>query len=527
VVRYSVYLLVRHSVPKPFILARSVAAQAAIFTFQYKPYWKKPYLKLPSFTPPCSMQHTRLFTLLGTLDASEWRRFDRWVHSPWVHQHTDSTRFWDLIAERGLETLSAETAFAQLYPGESYRDEQMRTLRKYLLRLLLDFLAQESVEQDHWMKTYQGLRALRSKGAQGVFERQLRQADQRLTQTEAEDAEHYLRRYWVEGLKLEYTAQHAPRLLAESLQDANQALDTHYLAEKLLLLMGAASRQGLTNASPEALPLAEVVLRQVAAQYDAQPPLIQACYQAYRAMVAQGEAQVEAYQALRQLLQSAGHRLARELRINLYLSAINVANARYQRGQEAYLREMLDLYREMLDQGLLQTGGLLSVHNYKNIVTLALRLGEYDWTEQFVEQNRTDLPEQAQAGVYQYNLANLRSHQGRYREALRHLQQVEFIDPFYQIGYKMLQLQIYYECDEIEALLSLATTFRTFVRRQRQLPQRRKQAYLNFARFTRALFMVKLGHQSNLESLAAEIEAAEALIEKGWLKNKLEELMEG
>jgi hypothetical protein len=472
------------------------------------------------------MQHTRLFTLLGTLDASEWRRFDRWVHSPWVHQHQDTIRFWELIDQAGLSALTAETAFAQLYPAEPYRDEQMRTLRKYLLRLLLDFLAQESVEQDHWMKIYQGLRALRSKGAESVFERQLQQADQRLAQTQALDAEHYLRRYWVEGLKLEYAAQHSPRLLWDSLQGANQAVDTYYLGEKLLLLMGAASRQGLTDASPENLPLAEVVIGQVALTYEQQPPLIQACYQAYQAMVQGEDAQLTAYQQLRQLLQEVGHRLARELRINLYLSAINVANARYQRGQEDFLREMLDLYREMLDQGLLQTGGLLSVHNYKNIVTLALRLGEYAWTEQFIEASQIDLPAEAQLGVYHYNLANLRSHQGRYREALRYLQQVEFIDPFYQIGYKMLQLKIYYECNEIEALLSLATTFRTFVRRQRQLSEQRKQAYFNFTRFTRALFMVKLGRQSNLDALAEAIEAAEALIEKGWLKAKLEELRE-
>lgn len=470
------------------------------------------------------MQHTRLFALLGTLDASEWRRFDRWVHSPWVHQHADTIRFWDLISESGLAELTAESAHARLYPGQPYSDVQMRTLRKYLLRLLLDFLAQEFVEQDHWMKTYQGLKALRSKGAERVFERQLRQAGQRLHQVEELDAEHYLRRYWLEGLKLEHASQHSPRLLWDSLQDANQALDTHYLAEKLLMLMGAASRQGITNASPENLPLADVVIRQVEETYDQQPPLIQACYQAYLAMIQGEEAQVVAYEELRRLLQRDGAGLARELRINLYLSAINVANACYQRGREGYLREMLDLYREMLDQGLLQTGGLLSVHNYKNIVTLALRLGEYEWTEQFIEDNRTDLPERAQVGVYQYNLANLRSHQGRYREALRHLQQVEFLDPFYQIGYKMLQLKIYYECEEIEPLLSLATTFRTFVRRQKQLSQRHKQAYLNFSSFTRALFMVKIGRKSTLEALEAEIEGADALIEKGWLKAKVKEL---
>ncbi|RMG62450.1 MAG: hypothetical protein D6722_18480 [Bacteroidetes bacterium] len=469
------------------------------------------------------MQHTRLFSLLETLDTSEWRRFDRWVHSPWVHQHQDTIRFWELIHAQGLEEApTAEAAFSHLYPGEPYSDVQMRTLRKYLLRLLLDFLAQESLEQDHWMKTYQGLKALRSTGAERVFERQLRQADKRLTEIETEDADHYLRRYWLEGLKLEYAAQHSPRLLWDSLQGANLALDTHYLAEKLLLMMGAASRQGLTNASPETLPLADLVLHQVAETYEQQPPLIRACYQAYLAMTQADP--TPAYRRLRDILQASGHRLARELRINLYLSAINVANALYQRGQESYLREMLDLYREMLAQGLLQTGGLLSVHNYKNIVTLALRLGEYSWTEQFIEDNRIDLPEQTQAGVRHYNLANLRSHQGRYREALRHLQQVEFLDPFYQISYKMLQVKIYYECNEIEALLSLATTFRTFVRRQAKLPQRRKQAYLNFVRFARALFMVKLGRQSSLDGLANEIEAAEALIEKGWLKAKLAQL---
>lgn len=469
------------------------------------------------------MQHTRLFVLLGTLDAREWRRFGRWVHSPWVHRHEDTTRFWDLIESHGMDSLSAEDAFALLYPGEPFQDAQIRTLRKYLLRLLMDFLAQESVEQDHWMKTYQGLKALRSKGVEKIYARELRQADQRLSTLEVHDADYYLRRYWLEQLKLEYTAQYSPRLLAESLQDASQALDIHYLAEKLLLLMAAVSRQG-GEATPEVLPLTEELLGQVAQHYPEQPPMIQACYQAYRAMVATGATKSQAYQQLRQLLQTSGHRLGAELRINLYLSAINVANALYQRGEEHYLREMLDLYREMLDLGLLQTGGLLSVHNYKNIVTLALRLGEYQWTEQFIETHRTDLPAQAQAGVYHYNLANLRSHQGRYREALRHLQQVEFLDPFYQIGYKMLQLKIYYECQEIEALLSLATAFRTYVRRKSQLPKERKQTYFNFIRFTRALFMVKLGRQADLDMLAEEIENADTLIEKGWLKAKLSEL---
>lgn len=471
------------------------------------------------------MKHTRLFTLLETLDKSEWRRFDRWVHSPWVHQHKDTTRFWELIVEEGLGDISPQEAFKHLYPGEPYSDTQMRTLRKYLLRLLLDFLSQESLEEDHWMKSYQGLKALRSKGAQAVFVRQLKLAETWLNKAETYDAEHYLRRYRLEGLKLEYTAQHSPRLLAGSLLDANEALDVHYIVEKLFLLMGAASRKG-TNASIENLPMADLVLAQVEQQYDDQPSLIKACYQAYQAMVQRDALQIEAYQKLRQLLKVSGHQLVRYLRINLYLSAINVANALYQRGEESYLREMLDLYQEMLDLGLLQTGGLLSVHNYKNIVTLALRLGEYDWAEEFIEHNRTDLPEQSQDGVYHYNLANLLSHQGRYREALRHLQQMEFIDPFYQIGYKMLQLKIYYECDEIEALLSLSTTFRTFVRRQSKLPKGRKQAYLNFTRFTRSLFMVKLGRKSTLNALANDIESAETLIEKGWLKAKLAELME-
>ena len=78
--------------------------------------------------------------------------------------------------------------------------------------------------------------------------------------------------------------------------------------------------------------------------------------------------------------------------------------------------------------------------------------------------------------------------------------------------------------EEVEPLLSLAQTFRTFMRRQKQLPDSRKQAHINFARFTRALFMIKLGQKHNLPQVAGQIEAAPALIEKGWLLEKVAEL---
>ncbi|GAB4413929.1 MAG: hypothetical protein OHK0039_21390 [Bacteroidia bacterium] len=472
------------------------------------------------------MHNSQLISLLRSLDTAAQRRFDRWVASPWVHQHADTQRLWAYLRPYGPDYtaagLEAETAFAQLYPGQPYDDGQMRTLRKYLLRLLRDFLACETLQSDELLVAYGRVQALLTRDTGLHVSRQLRQADKLLGEAPVQNAEYFMRAYLIENLKLDHAIQHEPRHTLPGIRAVNAALDAFYLTEKLRYLCTERNLRAVIGATEEQILLAEPVLTHVAANYDTLPVIVRAYFEVYTALGDPSEEVLAAYHRLRALL--PGSHLGREDLLNLYSGAINIANQQYRRGDEAFLREMFDLYREMLDRGLLDERGMLAMNNYKNIVTLGLRLKDFDWTEQFIETYRARLSSPDSEGVYHYNLAHLYSYQQRYGEALRHLQQVEFLDPFYQISYKMLQLKIFYECEEVEALLALTQTFRTFVRRQQQLPANRKAAHINFARFVRALFMVRIGQKHNLDAIEAAIHAADALIEKGWLLDKAAEL---
>jgi hypothetical protein len=109
----------------------------------------------------------------------------------------------------------------------------------------------------------------------------------------------------------------------------------------------------------------------------------------------------------------------------------------------------------------------LSQWEYKNIVTLGLRLKENKWVRDFIRKHLHHLAPHERKNALTYNSAMLGYHEKNYRLTLKLLREVEFSDLYYALDSRSLLMKVYYETDDPETLLYHISAFKIFLRRNK------------------------------------------------------------
>jgi hypothetical protein len=193
-------------------------------------------------------------------------------------------------------------------------------------------------------------------------------------------------------------------------------------------------------------------------------------------------------------------------------------------GVTRYLREVFELYKVFLDKSLLQYRGVFDPFHFKNIVTIGLRLGEYDWVEKFITSVAPALADNVRENAITFNLAQLNFYKRDYSKVIFLLSQVEYEDITYNLNSKTLLMASYFELDELDALNSLLDTFRVYLNRNKKIPATRRKHYLNTISIVRKLARIRPGEKKEIEKLHQEIEATQGIVSKNWILEKLDNL---
>lgn len=207
---------------------------------------------------------------------------------------------------------------------------------------------------------------------------------------------------------------------------------------------------------------------------------------------------------------------------NLHLLAVNFCIRRINQSVPAYFREALDLYQSALSADLLLENGQLSQFAYNNIAAIALKVGDTDWAEQFIHQYAPFLEKKHRNAAFHLNLARVEYQRHNLKTALLHLQQADYKDLINNLIAKTLQLKIYYETEEFDALDAHLQSMRTFIRRQRVIGYH-KTNYQNIVHYGRRLLQLNPNDREARLALRQQIEAEPVLTEKVWYLNMLDQ----
>ncbi|MEO0727042.1 MAG: hypothetical protein AAFZ63_21025, partial [Bacteroidota bacterium] len=395
-----------------------------------------------------------------------------------------------------------------------------------LKKLLHGFLAQQRYEERPFAEELYLLEYAYFNNQFDLLTNRAKQLDRRLSNYPFRDSEHYHARFRYINTMAYYQVHHGDRSKTDRLQALNDQLDRYYFLEKLRHSCQLVTNELLINSKFEYTFLEEVLEYYREKKHRFADDLSIHLYYTILMSLREDE-NSEHYQELKRLLKEQVDRLSPREKSDLYSYSNNYCVRQINKGYRDFQKELFELYQEGLSNGLIFTNGLLNEWNYKNITVLGCILGEFEWTEEFLETYKERLPEKPRENSYNYNMAHLNYSKRNYSEALDHLLLVRFSDVKYHLNYNNLLLATYYALGDTEALMSLLDTFRIYVIRNRKMTVDLKKQYTNFLRYAKKLTQIKqlprsFGGNSKEEKFAAlymQIRQAENIVNRYWLEN--------
>ncbi|MCB9048693.1 MAG: hypothetical protein H6556_04600 [Lewinellaceae bacterium] len=473
------------------------------------------------------MYQSRLVKHIRELSVKDRERFMQFTFSPYFNQHEKTQELLTLILDRldgPAKKMEKEAMFKALFKGEPYDEQQLHNVMSYLKRLYHDFLAYEQFGRKRYNQRLYTLQAAYNNHQFDILTNRSKQLQRKLNEDLIHDSEYYYTNYHLNNMLGYYSGHYFDRSETNTFQSMLDNLDKYYIVEKLRNCCHLTANSIMMNTTYNFRMLEELLgyLEGHWEDYKDDPTIV--LYYTVLMSMNDGD-NPEHYERMKRMLEKEMKYLSPDDGRDLYSFSYNYCIRMINAGDSTFLRELFNLYKQGLKQGLLLEKGMISEWDYKNIATLGCRLQEFEWTEDFLHNFRDKLPAHRQENAYNYNLGNLYYNKKMYNDALSALLLVQFTDVKYHLSTTFLLLRTYYALKDTEALLSLIETFRIYVIRNRKITTDQKRGYTNFLRFARRLVLLK-HHASTysrkaldeeLAKLAQKVESTENVINKYWL----------
>lgn len=476
---------------------------------------------MPPVEKQLQIQDTKLMAVLESLLRHELKRLQQFVSSPYFNADDKPIKLLSALTPALLHAEpcpNKAVLYTSLYKGR-YDDVKMRRAISDLLKLTEDFLAYEKYKDAPAHRLSDTLHGINTRGLTRHFEVNYSLAKNLQERTKDKDAAYYYTEFLLEAEMNQYIELKKERTQEKNLGNVLYNLDASYCIHTLRYACAIEHYRNVLHIDQE-VDMIELVLHLSSKDKFAAIPSI-AAYRAIYHMLHEKDGEPH-YQELKTLLHTVELPSATER--DAYIFSINFCVKQINRGKLDYLREVFDLYNVALQKDILFDKKELSPWDYKNLVTLGLRLKEQSWTEKFIKDYRDKLPKQNRSNAYTFNLAKLFFYIRRYDDVLKLLQKVEYDDVFYLLDSKTLLIKTYYEMDEYTALHGLISSFRALLRRKRTISDTHRRNYINLLNFINELSRVDIRDKKALEELKKQFERTTQIADAGWLKEKFEEL---
>ena len=354
------------------------------------------------------MHKSKLLQLLKILPNKEQNRFKDYVFSPYFNKNKKIQSLFTLIQEHAPHyehpSLEKQNAHALLFAPAPYNELQINNVISDLLQLLYGFLAQTNMDRKPLLKKHHCLNELIEREEIQHAERVSRSLAQVLEKNPQRNFQYHYQNKELHEQLVRHHLTTAMRSHDQSLQQHSDSLDLYYFGNKLRVACDMTSRNIVTQGNYECQHL-DYLLQCYEDQQQVyhSEPCITVYYKALQ-MIKQGTE--ESYHDFKNYL---GQHLSlfpnEELRI-LYVYLQNFCIKKSNSGQSQYYRELRELYEIILEKGIIFKNGYLSQWAYKNIVTMGLRLGDFQWTEEIIHRFKDRLlPEEQKKKRYLLQLS--------------------------------------------------------------------------------------------------------------------------
>ena len=484
-----------------------------------------------AYTTECNtataMLNTKLVQILAALSAKEFKSFEQYVNSPFFNRNKQVCELLDAIKpfHPNYENpkFTREHVFSKLFgKTEKYNEAKLRYVLSDLTLLLEGFLSVDEYLRNPNEQKYFLLKSLRERNADKFFTQHLEDAHAMINKAGYTDSEYYFYDYLFNEQSYLFTSVKNNRSIDSSLQELIDNLEIFYLAKNLKYYCEMINRKNILKVEYR-LSIFEQILPYLEKRGFEEIPAIHIYVVILRTLADNDHH--ENYDLLMDLI--AKHRSKfppAEVR-DMYAFAQNYCIKQINSGNADFLRKLFELNKTLLATGLIFESGYLSPHDFKNIVTVSLRIGEFEFAHDFIQNQKDRLDPAIRDNAHAYSMAWYHFFRKEYDKTLKTLLKVEFTDVYYHLDAKSLLLKTYYELGEEDALYSLFDAFKIYLRRNKLISEYQSEVYSNLIAYTRRLVTARHGsNRVNLDDLRKEILESKRVADLNWLLSKIDEV---
>lgn len=469
-----------------------------------------------------SIKLVNLFYQLSKIERNNLLKF---AQSPYHQSRQDVYELFfylNKFTQKDIKALQKETVLNYVYAKQKLEDRKAYDLATLAIKTLEDFLAIEHFQQQKTRKLLTLLETCQERKLYTKSSGILKKINRHLQKKVIQNSDFLFTDYQFKYQQYQqHHLQQQQRNAPVFLQEVTDSLDTAYIAEKLKQACTILAHQAVYKADYHTGLLPFIIeFIEKNKSYLAQPA-IAVYYYCYQAL-SHPEEDIFFTKFKSLILTKTKFFPKHELR-DLYLLAINYGIKGYNNNKKSYLTEVFELYQEALEQEILLQNGELSAFSFKNIVVIALKLGQLDWTATFIQKHQQYLNIAVRETYVHYSTSKLYFSQKAYKKAMLLLQQVEYSDLYLNIDAKVMLLQMYYELGEHETLDSFLNSFKAFLMRKKLIGYH-KDIYMNIIRLTQKLLMVNPFDKKEKQELKITVEQTNPLTEKDWFLEQLKKL---
>lgn len=464
------------------------------------------------------MQKSVLVEIVRSLSKKEIRDIFKWLQSPAHNQREDVVLLFDFITKKvasDSDLVEKKRAWKVIYPSEKFDDARIRQVMYFLLKSIEEYLVFEDHARDPVQYHLALARIYRQRKLDKAYRQAHRMGANHLENQDLRNGYYLMHKFHLEEEEYYYRmgiSQNAP----VNLQETADALEKWFAAEKLRISNSMLAHHTVYQKANYDQGLLEPILRYSDDNELIKEPAVRAYFFAYMAITHPTEEHY--FDQFEELIHNKSEMLFSPMEVlNLYRAALNYCTAKVNQGNLDYCRRALNFYRKGLETGILIENNQITRYTFGNAVAFAIRIGEYDWAEQFVDNFQHLLEEKHRESIVSFNLSRLYFEKGDYGQAQQLLTRFEYDDMLLNIIAKTMLLKIYYEIGELDAFESLLESMRIYLQRKEALDPTRKAAYKNMISLMKKLLNLNPYSKAQTERLHTMIQGTQPLMERDWL----------
>ncbi len=486
------------------------------------------------------MKNSKAVQVIAALTEDELKELSDFARSPYFNTNKNIIRMFDLLRKHYPDfeesKIEKEIIFAKLFPEKPYSEQIMKNLSSQLLQLTLEFLGINKYRSRNiYDKELDILSELNIKRLDNIFESKLKRIEKDLSDSTHMIHPLFYHLHKAETIKSQFLlARDKQKYVSENVLKSGNYLVYYFITE--LSRMAIDLNANITSFNiKHSTNLVFEVLEKFDFGYIIKF-LIDNKYQYsdmlnvyYHRLLALIESSDENYFKFKVLLIENLDKFSLRETASLLDSLHNMVIQRMNDGAEHALREEFDIINMKLEKDTItiNTGGKMTMLNFRNVIFTSVRLGEIKWAEEFTEKYIDLVNKESKEGVYDHACGILAYIKKDYDSAISHLSKVNLPNPFFISDVKTHIAIIFFEQGFYDSCISTLDSFRHILTNREEFTNIFKEVNIHFINALTTLIKVKSGGKKDdaLLKLKEKLTAQKMVNHKNWLLRKIEELM--